>query len=1560
MGFRSRGTRTLAASALGWLVLPFAAVAAPPSVETRSVVELDGDNAVIVALVHPQSLATMVQAEFGPTTAYGLTGTPVPVAAGASPVAVEIPITGYPSAERIHFRVTASNADGNATGDDRNFVAAPGGWTVLGHWTMGDDDAAAGNGVAIPEGHALGDSVAGNDLLVDYPDGAGGIGAFSDQVATLADARGSRLAAALHRDTAGPATASGASYAVTDNFVLEAWCRRQSAVQTRIRNGRNPDSIGYSIYCDDDEAGYHYGSVTQFRFLPPDPGAWLHLALVRDNGNVAFYIDGRAIDVPLPAPDVAPANGFRLTGDTPVDEVRLSTFLPGTFDPSQLLHRAPDLRVEQPAGIELADGGFSSLGTVAVNGTTSLDFLVRNVGDLPLADITTQITGDEAADFTVSGALPATLAAGADAALQITFQPVSAGFREATLQIHSNDPDSPYEINLSGTAEGPEITLETDAGAPVPNPGSFDFGTVDTGWDENATFVIRNTGNMPLGGLAYSLQGVPPGEFELTAPSTAPIAPGQSVELTVRFAPIRAGAQTATLVIASDDFDEAEYVIAFTGNGEPPELDVEEVQRGVSLENHARRDFGSVAPGESADYTIRLHNHGLGTLVGLQATLAGPQFEAFQIVSTLPDRLTPGGRADLTLRFAPNLGGRHDAQLQLQSNDTDESPFVLDLIGEGGVPQLQLESPAGTPLSGGPAAFGDAEIGGAAATRSFTVRNVGGADLELSGTPRVQIGGAQAGEFAVTQQPPATVAHGRIPLPGHGFENKTYAWSEWHYDEVGTEWSFSTYSGVARHGSPWFVNVPPQGEQAAFLQASDYDGTMEQEISVPVAGNYVLRFAAVRRGGGFPPADVAVTLAGFPIGMVTMSQLDIDDNWRWFELPFSIPSVPSARLRFTASCPWADCATAIDAVSIARGNTAAFDVAFAPTARGARNASFSIENDAGGTVQLNLAGTGGGADLVVEQPSGSAIANGTSRDLGTAVVGGTATMQFRLRNTGNFPLQPVASFDGSPAFTLATALPASIASGAEALIDVNFAPGTPGAHAATLHLASNDPDDAPFDILLTGTATGAEIGVSLPGNPLSDGGSVDFGSAAVAASTALTLTLGNTGAAPLTGLAVSFSGDDAAAYSVDAAPPATLAAGTGTTIVVRFTPTRGGAHAAMLHLASNDADENPFDLALSGNGLVPEIAVQHASADIGDGAAIDAGNVAADDETTLAFTVRNDGAAPLTGVTAALSGTDAAQFALVTTPPATLAAGAQATLEVAFQPTGASGPRTALLQIASSDTDENPFDIALTGTVIVPEIALEQPAGTPIATGATRNYGTVESGEQSTLDFTVRNLGQAPLEGLAATLIGGDTAQFVVATSLPGRLAPGESAVFQVQFAPSGNGARSTLLRLASNDADENPIDILLAGTAHELPAADVSIQKTDGAEVVEPNTGNGYVITVRNSSQVTATGLQIVDIMPAAFSNVVWFCNSTPEGKCPQVQGTGDIDQTIAAPLGPNHRISYFIGGDLAGTLGDTLTNTATVTVTDPNVRDPNLANNTATDTTRFDSIQVFGNGFE
>lgn len=237
-----------------------------------------------------------------------------------------------------------------------------------------------------------------------------------------------------------------------------------------------------------------------------------------------------------------------------------------------------------------------------------------------------------------------------------------------------------------------------------------------------------------------------------------------------------------------------------------------------------------------------------------------------------------------------------------------------------------------------------------------------------------------------------------------------------------------------------------------------------------------------------------------------------------------------------------------------------------------------------------------------------------------------------------------------------------------------------------------------------------------------------------------------------------------------------------------------------------------------GDEPVPEIAVeQPAGTDLTDEVSSrDFGNVTLGANAKLTFTIRNPGTGDLTDVGVSLSGIHAADYQVSGPADTTLATSGSTTFEVTFTPSGP-GTRTAEIQIASNDADENLFQIALTGTgtaVPVPEIEVRQPAGSKLSDGVSkRSFGSVKVGKKSKAKiFTLQNKGTAELKNISVKAAGKNAGDFLIEAPSVKSLAPGGKTTFKVSFKPKVKGTRNAVIQIKSNDADENPFDIKVAG----------------------------------------------------------------------------------------------------------------------------------------------------
>jgi hypothetical protein len=109
------------------LVLPFASQAAtspnttpgPPRVSTGGTTRVSGTSATLQGSINPRTLTTTYYFQYGPTTTYGQQTPAATLTAGTTLVKVSQPVTGL--LPGYHYRLVASNSEGQRSGHDRTF-----------------------------------------------------------------------------------------------------------------------------------------------------------------------------------------------------------------------------------------------------------------------------------------------------------------------------------------------------------------------------------------------------------------------------------------------------------------------------------------------------------------------------------------------------------------------------------------------------------------------------------------------------------------------------------------------------------------------------------------------------------------------------------------------------------------------------------------------------------------------------------------------------------------------------------------------------------------------------------------------------------------------------------------------------------------------------------------------------------------------------------------------------------------------------------------------------------------------------------------------------------------------------------------------------------------------------------------------------------------------------------------------------------------------------------------------------------------------------------------------
>ena len=180
-------------------------------------------------------------------------------------------------------------------------------------------------------------------------------------------------------------------------------------------------------------------------------------------------------------------------------------------------------------------------------------------------------------------------------------------------------------------------------------------------------------------------------------------------------------------------------------------------------------------------------------------------------------------------------------------------------------------------------------------------------------------------------------------------------------------------------------------------------------------------------------------------------------------------------------------------------------------------------------------------------------------------------------------------------------------------------------------------------------------------------------------------------------------------------------------------------------------------------------------------------------------------------------------------------------------------------------------------------------------------------------------------------------------------LAVGGTVTFTVslQAGPSAGSLTNTVTAtVPPGISDPNPANNVASDTDTLVFTADIAVTKTASAATVPAGQSFGYTVMVANRGPDPATGVSVLDTMPAGLTNASWTCSATPGSSCP-ASGTGDIATTVDLLAGGS--ATFAIIATVTNAAPNTVVNTATAAVGAGTV-DPNPANNTASATIAVD----------
>ncbi|MBU1700292.1 MAG: M6 family metalloprotease domain-containing protein, partial [Candidatus Eisenbacteria bacterium] len=274
-----------------------------------------------------------------------------------------------------------------------------------------------------------------------------------------------------------------------------------------------------------------------------------------------------------------------------------------------------------------------------------------------------------------------------------------AAFNESTIPNCTSYDDCGTYISVENIS-GSTGTMSADFYGPadcLAAPSTLDFGTVAVGGFADDSFTITNTA---LGTLAGTVSETCSDFNVISGGGSYSLNAGQSVTVTVRFAPTSSGPHSCAIETGSPCCGD----VSCSGVGEDPPLcsvDTEEI------------DFGFMFIGENADAPFTITNTGGGTLTGT-VSASDPNYSI--VSGGGPYSLGAGQSVVVTVRFEPVIPGDNNCMIETGTDCENVS-----CVGMSDYPAACSVSP--TNLD-----FGEVDIG-STLYKTFTITNIGGSTL---------------------------------------------------------------------------------------------------------------------------------------------------------------------------------------------------------------------------------------------------------------------------------------------------------------------------------------------------------------------------------------------------------------------------------------------------------------------------------------------------------------------------------------------------------------------------------------------------------------------------------------------------------------------------------------------------------------------------------------------------------------------------------------------------------------------------------------------------------------
>ena len=1059
-----------------------------------------------------------------------------------------------------------------------------------------------------------------------------------------------------------------------------------------------------------------------------------------------------------------------------------------------------------------------NFGSVTIGDTSLKTVIVKNIGTQNLEINSVSISSNS--DFFVNDYCAGkSLSTNASCSIEVGFSPTDTGTKSGALIIKSNASNKPT-LNIPVTGKG----ISTDVPKIDISPYSVNFGTVSVGKSQTREIYIRNTGEEILNINSLNITGS--SDFSVKDNCTGKnIFSGDVCNIEVTFSPKSDGTKTATITINSNAENYPFVEIPVRGTGKKTDAPIIEV-------NPTEIDFGTIFRKESLTKTITVKNSSKVRNLDIYVNTTASQ--DFKISHNCPDTLYPNSFCSITVTFQPAKIGEKEYRFHIETNDPNKRRVYIYLHGN------VIPSPAYIKVKPSKIDFGELNVGDAVKKYVY-IKNTGDETLRIKSTASTnnefkilkkceyikaeeicelviefkpekvgekkglliiksnaenekRVGVLLTGKALEKVEPHIVILKKTLDFGSvitgktatERFTIKNTGNSELHLNNSVTGKSFSIVSNCKI--------IKPDSSCDLILSFTPSNiGVIEGRLNITSDDPKNEKISVFLKGKGIPKPVPVISV--FP-KILEFKELIVNSS---AQKSITVENKGSAKLLIRK--------ISIDNESFSVENNCKklnpkekciINIKFKPKKVGSiRGVLTIISNDnIQPVVKINLSGTG------KEKPLPKLDTSINSLNFGEVPVGNTKKLYFSIKNEGNANLV-ISSIDLLRSIKdFAVSYNCSILKPKEKCsIAVSFNPTKTGEIKDTVIIKSNV-GDAYIKLY------GKGLGKKEPKVVLSPD-SIEFGNVRVGETEEKSLNIKNNGTENLEIYSISLEGSKN--FSLKEITKESvckiLKPKEKCKIIVTYNPKEESQDTAYLVIKTNDPELPVLRVLLSGLGVKqpkPNIYVSQKTLNFG---AVEIGKKSKVKE----ITVKNRGNDTLV-IKSILSTKN--DF-IVKSECNTLSPNKSCKIKVIFAPTK-TGKITNILKIISNDPEQYEINIILTGIgkkPSVPDILVFKKY---------IDFGTVFIGKSRELTVHITNNGTAPLN-IEKIILTGDN-DFYMKNNCLNSLEPKEKCTVLVRFNPYSQGTKTGLLKIISDDSDENISVVKILGNGKKFETKEFDI----------------------------------------------------------------------------------------------------------------------------------------